>query len=125
MFCLIWLLGGGTGAPEGAGGAAGWEDLEEEWLDVAEVAPAAGALEEEDDDDEEEWLLDGGSFCGGCFLGMVKLDFMTLSAPVMWMGPEWNGAGVGVEVEGAPGFLDFGLGLAGGVAFFLLDLEAA
>lgn len=123
MFCLIWLLGGGAGVPEDAGEAAGWEDLEEEWLDEAEEADDDEGTLEEEEDEEEEWLLDGGSFCGGCFLGMVKLDLVTLSAPVMWTGPAGNGDGAGAE--GAPGFLDLGAGLPAGAACFLVDLELA
>ena len=120
MFCLIWLLGGGPAGPEeGAVEAAGWEGLEEEWFDGAEEAVADEPLEE----DEEEWLLDGGSFCIGCFLGMVKLDLVTLSAPVMWTGPAGNEEGV--EAEGAPGLLDFAVGLPAGVACLLVDLELA
>ena len=120
MFCLIWLLGGAAGAPGGAGEAVGWEGLEDEGTDGAEEADDdEGPLEE--DEEEEEWLLDGGSFCGACFFGMVKLDLVTLSAPVMCTGPPWNVEGVGAE--GAPGFLDFGPGLLVAVACFLVALE--
>ncbi len=36
---------------------------------------------------------------------MVKLDFVTLSAPVMCIGPGGNGDGL--RAGGGPGFLDF------------------
>ena len=116
MFCLIWLLGGAAGAPEGAGEGVGWEALEDERMDGAEEADDVGTLE-----DEEEWLLDGGSFCGACFFGMVKLDLVTLSAPVMCTGPPGNVEAFGVE--GPAGFLDFGAGLLEAVACFLVALE--
>lgn len=46
---------------------------------------------------------------------MVKLDLVTLKAPVTWMGP----GGKGDEAGGGPGFLDFVELLLGGVAAFL------
>lgn len=50
---------------------------------------------------------------------MVKLDLVTLSAPVTWMGPAWK------EDEGfageRPAFVDFAELLLGGVAVFLDD----
>lgn len=92
-----------------------YEDLEDdEWLEGAE-----------DDDDEpleedEEWCLwDGGSLGWGFFLGMVKLDLVTLNAPVTWIGPGGKGDEVGV----GPGFLDLAEDLLGGVAAFLDALE--
>lgn len=75
MFCLIWLFGGG------GTGDAECEGLDEVWLEGAEETADGGTLE------EEEWLSDEASFCCGCFLGIVKLDLVTLRAPVMWMGP--------------------------------------
>lgn len=113
MFVLIWLFGGGrTGDTVGAEGAGcgGLED--EEWLEGAEEGGVDGTLEDEED---------GGSFCGGCFLGMVKLDLVTLSAPVAWIGPWgkrdlfWTGIG--------PGFLDFAAVLLRGVAGFFDAFE--
>lgn len=53
---------------------------------------------------------------------MVKLDLVTLSAPVTWMGPGGKGDGAGA-VE--PGFLDF-VGVAvEAEAGFLEALEGA
>lgn len=71
---------------------------------------------------EEDLLSDGRSLGCGCFLGMVKLDLVTLSAPVTWMGP------AGKEDEGFAGerlaFVDFAELLLGGVAAFLdFDFE--
>lgn len=113
MFCLIWLFGGG--GMEDAGGAEEAEcgGLEEEWLEGAEEAGDDGTL-------EEEWLSDEASFCCGCFLGIVKLDLVTLRAPVMWIGPggkdDW-----GFAVEDA-GFFVFEGVLFWGVTGFL-ELE--
>lgn len=109
MFCLIWLFGG-----LGAGDAGGAEEdewaLDEEWLEEAE----------DDGTLEEEWLSDEASFCCGRFLGIVKLDLVTLRAPVMWMGPggkeDW-----GFAVEEA-NFFDFEGVLLWGVTGFL-ELE--
>lgn len=68
-----------------------------------------GGAEETGDDgtleDGDDLLWDGESFCCGCFLGMVKLDLVTLSAPVTWIGPGGKGDGVGTGF--GPGFLDF------------------
>ena len=55
-------------------------------MEGAEDTGDDGTLGDDDDDEEEDLVLDGASFCG-CFLGMVKLDLVTLSAPVTWMGP--------------------------------------
>lgn len=63
-----------TGGAEAAG-CGGLED--EVWLEGAEETGDDGTLEVEDD-----WLRDGESFGWGCFLGMVKFDLVTLSAPV-------------------------------------------
>lgn len=98
MFVLIWLLGGGGMGDDEAAGCGGLEN--EEWLEGAEETGDDGALEVEDD-----LLWDGASFCCGCFLGMVKLDFATLSAPVTWIGPGGKGDGVGPGFW--PGFLYF------------------
>lgn len=67
---------------EGGAEEAEWRDLDEEWLEREEE-------EEEPGDEEtlEDLLSDGLSLGCGCFLGMVKLDLVTLSAPVTWMGP--------------------------------------
>lgn len=117
MFCLIWLLGGGGIGVEGGADAAGCGGLEEEdeWLEDVEETGDDGTLE-----DDEDWLWDEVSFCWCCFLGMVKLDLVTLSAPVTWMGPggkeDWAWA---VFV----GFLDFAAVLLGGVAGFLEAFE--
>lgn len=86
MFCLIWWLGGGVMGAEGGPVEAEWRDLEEEWLEREDE-------EEEPVDPEllEDNLLSFGFSLGcGCFLGMVKLDLVTLSAPVTWMGPAWK-----------------------------------
>lgn len=70
---------------------------------------------------EEDLLSVGLSLGCGCFLGMVKLDLVTLSAPVTWMGP------AGKEDEGFAGerlaFVDFAELLLGGVAVFLDDFD--
>lgn len=81
--------------------AAGCEGLVEEDCDWLE-----GAEETEDDWtlDEEEWLGAGKSFGWGCFLGMVKVDLVTLKAPVIWTGPG-DTADEDETVEGT-GFLD-------------------
>lgn len=117
MFCLIWWLGGGGMGEEGGAEEAEWRDLEEEWLEREEE-------EEEPEDDEtlEDLLSDDGLSLGcGCFLGMVKLDFVTLSAPVTWIGPG------GKEDEGFAddwlAFVDFAEFLLCGVAVFLDDFE--
>lgn len=102
MFCRIWLLGGGgsTGGAE----AAGCGGLE-------------GAGEGGVDGTREDGLVSGGaSFCCGCFLGMVKLDLVTLSAPVTWIGPGLKADG-GWAGDG-PGFLDFDVLLWGVAGFF-------
>lgn len=52
---------------------------------------------------------------------MVKLDLVTLSAPVTWIGP--GGKGDGVWTGDGPGFLDFAAVLLGGVAGFLDAFE--
>lgn len=52
---------------------------------------------------------------------MVKLDLVTLSAPVTWMGP--GGKGDGVWTGDGPGFLDFAAALLGGVTGFLDAFE--
>lgn len=54
---------------------------------------------------------------------MVKLDLVTLSAPVTWIGPE--GKGDGEWTGGWPPFLDFVAVLAGGVTGFLDPFELA
>lgn len=102
---------------EGGAAEAEWRDLDEEWLEREEE-------EEEPVVDEllEDLLSDGRSLGCGCFLGMVKLDLVTLSAPVTWMGP------AGKEGEGFAGerlaFVDFEELLLGGVAAFLdFDFE--
>lgn len=101
MFVLIWLLGGGDMGDIGGAEAAGCGGLEDkEWLEGAEETGDDGTLEAED-----KLLWDGASFCCGCFLGMVKLDLVTLSAPVTWIGPGGKRDGVWTGVE--PGFLDF------------------
>lgn len=111
MFCLIWLFGGG-----GMGDADEAEcgGLDEEWPEGAEETGDDGTL-------EDDWLSDAASFCSGCFLGIVKLDFVTLSAPVTWMGPRGKGDG-GWTVDW-PGFLDFTAILFGGDTGFLDDFE--
>lgn len=48
---------------------------------------------------------------------MVKLDLVTLSAPVTWIGP--GGKGGGAWAGSGPDFLDFDGVLFGGVAGFL------
>lgn len=55
---------------------------------------------------------------------MVKLDLVTLSAPVTWIGP--GGKGDGDWTGGWPAFLDFTALLGGGVTGFLdpFELEA-
>lgn len=114
MFCLIWWFGGGGMGDEGGAEAVGWECLDLEWLE----------REEEADDDEtleEDLLSDALSFCCGCFLGIVKLDFVTLNAPVTWMGP--GGKGDEGCTGDAPGFLDFAELLLGGVTDFLDDFD--
>lgn len=73
-----------------------------------------------DDEILEEDLLSVGFSLGcGCFLGMVKLDLVTLRAPVTWIGPAWK------EDEGFAGerlaFVDFAELLLKGVAVFLDD----
>lgn len=51
----------------------------------------------------------------------MKLDFVTLSAPVTWMGPGGKGdEGCACDV---PGFLDFAELLLGGVTDFLDDFD--
>lgn len=106
MFCLIWLLGGGGIGDTGGAEAAECEGLEEEeWLEGDD-----GTL-------EEDRLWDGASFGCGCFLGMVKFDLVTLSAPVTWTGP--GGKGDGVWTGDGPGFLDFAAVLLRGVEGFL------
>lgn len=114
MFCLIWLLGGGMGDAEGAE-AAGCVDLEdEEWLGGAEEAGVDRLL----DEDEDDWLREVVSFCCCCFLGMVKLDLVTLSAPVAWIGP-W-GKGDGAWAGDGLGLLDF-VAVLLGIVTGLLD----
>lgn len=70
---------------------------------------------------EEDLLSVGRSLGCGCFLGMVKLDLVTLSAPVTWMGP------AGKEDEGFAGerlaFVDLAELLLGGVPVFLDDFD--
>lgn len=104
---------GETGGAEAAG-CGGLED--EEWLEGAEETGDDGTLEDEDD-----WLRDGESFCWGCFFGMVKLDLVTLRAPVTWIGP--GGKGDGAWTGGGPGFFDFEAVLLGGVTGFLDAFE--
>lgn len=82
MFCLIWWLGGGGMGDEGGAEEAEWRDLDEEWPEREEEEEEPG-----DEDTLEDLLSDGLSLGCGCFLGMVKLDLVTLSAPVTWMGP--------------------------------------
>lgn len=48
---------------------------------------------------------------------MVKLDLVTLRAPVTWIGP--GGKAGGVWAGGGPGFLDLAAVLLGGVTGFL------
>lgn len=115
MFCLIWLFGGGGSMGDTGGAeAAGCGGLDEEWLEWVEETGDDGTL-------EEDWLSDALSLCCGCFLGIVKLDFVTLSAPVMWMGPggkgDWGWTGDG------PGFLAFAAVLLWGVTVFLDAFE--
>ncbi len=52
---------------------------------------------------------------------MVKLDFVTLSAPVTWIGPGGNGDGV--WTGDWPDFLDFAAVLLEGVTGFLDAFE--
>lgn len=52
---------------------------------------------------------------------MVKLDLVTLRAPVTWMGP--GGKGDGAWAGGGPGFLDFAVDLVGGAVGFLEAFE--
>lgn len=114
MFCLIWLLGGGgMGEPERAEEDE-CEGLDEEWLERDEETGDGGTL-------EDDRLSDDFSFCWGCFFGMVKLDLVTLSAPVMWMGP--GGKGDGGWTGDGPGFLAFAEVLLGGVTLFLDAFE--
>lgn len=54
---------------------------------------------------------------------MVKLDLVTLSAPVTWIGP--GGKGGGAWTGGGPGFLDFAEVLLGDVTGFLDAFELA
>lgn len=117
IFFLIWWLGGGRIGETGRAEVGGCTDLEEEeWLGGAEDTGDDGTLEEFD--------LFSSSFCWGCFLGMVKLHLVTLSAPVMWIGPGGNGGGAGTGVDA--GFLDFAAVLVGVVEGFLdaFELEA-
>lgn len=52
---------------------------------------------------------------------MVKLDLVTLSAPVTWIGP--GGKGEEVRAGSWPGFLDFAAVLLWSVAGFLDAFE--
>lgn len=51
----------------------------------------------------------------------MKLDLVTLSAPVTWIGPGGKGEGAWVGV--GPGFLDFAAVLLRGVTCFLDAFE--
>lgn len=114
MFCLIWLLGGGGIVDTGGAEAAGCGGLDEEWLEETEEAGDDASL-------EEDLLSDAASFFCGCFFGIVKLDFVTLSAPVMWIGP--GGKGDGGWMCDGPGFLDFAAVLLWDVTGFLDTFE--
>lgn len=119
MFVLIWLLGGSARAATAADGA-GCAALEaDEWLEGAVGAGVDGTLEEE----EEDLPGEGTSLCCGAFLGMVKLDLVTLSAPVAWIGPP--GGRDGAWAGAWPCFLDFAAVLLGGAAGFLDPLVVA
>lgn len=110
------MLGGGCG---GAAGATGWGGLEGAWwLWKVEV----GILELDDGPEP----MDSFDPPCGCFLGMVKLLFVTLRAPVAWRrepgGPEDEKTGMGGG--GGPGFLDLGVLVWGGCFFESLALLA-
>lgn len=102
MLDLIWLLGGacgGGGAADGTGLDVGG------WLWELEGMDAGGNLETEEGPEPADSFTPD---CG-CFLGMVKVLFPTLSAPVGWSrddpgGPEVEKTGMGGG--GGPGFFD-------------------
>lgn len=117
MFVLIWLLGGCCMLDAGGADAAECGGLEvEEWLEGAvwmgDVGPRGEAV---------DLLGEGTSFCCGAFLGMVKLDLVTLRAPVTWMGP--GGKREGARAGAWPGFFDFAAVLPEGAAGFLDTFE--
>lgn len=102
-------------------------------MDTGAEAVGCGGLDEERPEEpeetiddgtlEEDLLSEGGSLFCGCFFGIVKLDFVTLSAPVMWMGPGGKGGGGGGWTRDGPGFLDFAAVLLWAVGGFLDNFE--